>query len=701
MFGTFSGGGLGMGVAFTLEDQFTKTAREIERSMSGLEDHAEIMQQKIDRSMDQMKLGAGIAGLGAVLLAPFVLGIKHASDYEENINKVSVAFKDYAGEVKAFTDNALNNFGIDKIEASNMAATFGDMATGMGMNTENAAKMSMQLVGLAGDIASFKNIEHSQANTALSGIFTGEGESLKKLGVIMNQVNLDAYLMEQGVNKSFKDMSQTEQVMTRFNYVMDRSKNSIGDFGRTADGFANQKRVFDGSIKEMSATLGEILLPIAADVFGVLGKGLKTLNSFAQSTFGRSVLIFVASLGGFLLVGGLALVLMGGMKFAAYKLAGAFGDATRAIIVKTIATQGLTAGLRAMAVAAWASIGPLVLIVAGTLAVGYAIYKIGSYFGVWEKFGAIIEAVGEIWNSFDSESGMFSISENLANKLEQWGLLDFVVELGTWVVRVKSFLIGLKEGMSSGFDVLSPIFERIFGKGVELFGKLWDIAKGVLNIFLEFSGVKAIVTFIMEKIFGIKGGLDDWKDVGRFVIDLMVFGFRAWLFLIELVIDAIIGVVDGFIWLLDWIDQGMDKLTQWGASAYEAGVNFVKNMWGGIKSIWSDVVSWVKTVASELFAPIAAPMAWIAGKVGGAWDSLFGDDEPDTPTPGNSPPVGSPIPGPTFGHHSNTSKSPVFVNNNVPKQDQAPIHNNITVQMDKEQISAIIKEEMELQESRK
>ena len=64
-----------------------------------------------------------------------------------------------------------------------MASTFGDMATSMGLSTEQAAQMSTTLVGLAGDLASFKNIGIDQAQTALAGIFTGETESLEAAGV--------------------------------------------------------------------------------------------------------------------------------------------------------------------------------------------------------------------------------------------------------------------------------------------------------------------------------------------------------------------------------------------------------------------------------------------------------------------------------------------------------------------------------------
>ena len=92
--------------------------------------------------------------------APLVLAggaaIKLASDFNESMNKVEVSFKSSAAEVQAFAKTTLTSFGIAEGTALDMAALFGDMATGMGVATSDAAKLSTSLVGLAGDLASFK-----------------------------------------------------------------------------------------------------------------------------------------------------------------------------------------------------------------------------------------------------------------------------------------------------------------------------------------------------------------------------------------------------------------------------------------------------------------------------------------------------------------------------------------------------------------
>lgn len=83
---------------------------------------------------------------------------KAASDYEENLNKIDVAFGKSGSSVKKWADDATTQFGMSKNQALESAAQFGDMSTSMGLSQEKAAKMSKSLTGLSGDLASFKTL---------------------------------------------------------------------------------------------------------------------------------------------------------------------------------------------------------------------------------------------------------------------------------------------------------------------------------------------------------------------------------------------------------------------------------------------------------------------------------------------------------------------------------------------------------------
>lgn len=727
--GTFSGGGLGMGVAFVLEDYFSKTADTIERRMGQLGGYTEQMADRINRAQDQMKIGAGMMAVGAAILAPFVSGIKNASDLEENINKNRVAFGAYSAEVEAFASKSLDTFGVDKIQALDMSSLFGDMATGMGMQQDQAAKMSMSLVGLAGDLSSFKNISSEMSQTALKGIFTGETESLKGLGIIMNEANLQSFMATQGINKNFKDLSQTEKVMTRFNFVMAMSKNAVGDFARTSEGYANSKRVFEGSLKEVSATLGQILMPVVAKVFQSLSGLMKSFRAFAESPMGKSIMLTVVALGVFLVVGGLTLLLMGGMKFMAYKMAEAFGASTKAKIIETIATKGLSAGLREMGVAAWASIGPFILIAVAIAAFvfiakkawdmvadgdetmvrfGVAIFALlgtigwiigavvgirrgfqeldewkgdkGGVIGFFMRVAGVISAVSEIWQSFNGET--FTLSEELASKLEAMGILDFVLEIGTWVSRIKMFFMELVGTVQDG---IAPIREKI--------GAIWEkLVDGIGSIFEKIGGVweKLKVLFapiikmfetLMEKLGLGKGALSDWGSAGEIVgnailfilnlvvdsigvvIDTILWLADMWVTSIDYMVQGIMWIIDGIGWVVDGIVGWIDMMWSLTSLAFDVGVSFMTNIWEGLKSVWELVWAWLSDTVGAAMNMLSNPL----GAIGDGISSLFGGDSKDKPVgdgeKAQKGAAGLSTKG-TQGHHMGSSKAPVVNNNN-------------------------------------
>lgn len=132
----------------------------------------------------------------------------YASDTNEALNKVEVAFGDNNKVVEDWSKSTLTNIGLAQGTALDLAATYGDMSTSMGIGTEEAAKMSTSLVDLAGDLASFKNIGIDRVNTALNGVFTGETEALKGLGIVMTQTNLEQFAMASGALQSSVDNSK-------------------------------------------------------------------------------------------------------------------------------------------------------------------------------------------------------------------------------------------------------------------------------------------------------------------------------------------------------------------------------------------------------------------------------------------------------------------------------------------------------------
>ncbi len=201
---------------------------------------------------------------GQVITRVAALGkafVDMASDLVETEGKVEVVFGSMTSNVYKWADSSIKSMGLARQTALDSAALFGDMGTGMGLSQQRAAEMAMTLTQLGADLASFKNISGDGATTALKAIYTGETESLKKLGVVMTQANLEEFARSVGLRKKIKDMKEAEKVELRYLYVMDRTKNAQGDFLRTGGNAANQMRMHSEMLKEIQTNWGMIILP--------------------------------------------------------------------------------------------------------------------------------------------------------------------------------------------------------------------------------------------------------------------------------------------------------------------------------------------------------------------------------------------------------------------------------------------------------
>ena len=298
--------------------------------------------------------------LSLKLTAPLVLAggaaIKFASDFQESLNKVDVAFGKSSKSVKEFAKTSLKQFGIAEGSALDMAALFGDMATSMGISQNAAAGMSTQLVGLAGDLASFKNIDIEQATTALAGVFTGETESLKRLGIVMTEVNLKQFAMEKGLDGNIKKMTESEKVALRFQYILEKTANSQGDFARTGGGAANQMRIFQESLKQLAANFGQIILPAFTKILIKVNSFLEKISEM-DPTLKKVIVVFTA-------------------------MAAAIGPIL-------VALPSLAAGFTMVAGAVGALTGPIALVVGSITALSIALpdldKKLGVQTSLWTK----------------------------------------------------------------------------------------------------------------------------------------------------------------------------------------------------------------------------------------------------------------------------------------------------------------------------
>lgn len=416
------------------------------------------------------------------IVGAFAASAKAASDYSENMNKVDVAFGKSSGVVKKWAKTATTQFGLSKNAALEMTSLFGDMGTSMGLSQDKAATLSTKMAGLAGDLASFKNISVEQAQTSLEGVFTGETESLKKLGIVMTQTNLEAYAKKQG--KVYGTMSEGEKVMLRYQYVMSKTKNAQGDYARTSDGTANSLRTLKSTISNLAVAFGSILLPIITPIIQGLTKITEKFSKLPKSV--RTVIV----------VAGLVVAAVGPVLSIVGTLMSNIGHLVKGIKMVGTAMSFLAAN-------------PIILVIAAIAALVAAfvlLYKHNKKFrkfinsivsNVKEKFGAIIkwipEKVKAMVNKVKAIGSFFKSVGKALIHLFFAGLKLGFVQIPLWIWnKIKSIVSKIK-GAGSAF--------RTAGKSI--INALWDGVKSVWN------GVR---NWFSDKISWLKDKVEFWNN---------------------------------------------------------------------------------------------------------------------------------------------------------------------------------------------
>lgn len=200
--------------------------------------------------------------------------IKAASDLAESVSKAGVVFGSSIKEVQDFAATSSTAFGQSRQQALESTATFGNLFTAMGLGTETAADMSISLVKLASDLASFNNRDIEDAFTALRSGLVGEQEPLRRFGVNINEATLKAKALQLGLKVTTATLDPAIKAQAAYALIMEQTTTAQGDFARTSNQLANQQRITTAQWKDAKAAIGETLLPVMVELAHVVNETL-------------------------------------------------------------------------------------------------------------------------------------------------------------------------------------------------------------------------------------------------------------------------------------------------------------------------------------------------------------------------------------------------------------------------------------------
>lgn len=268
----------------------------VSAALDQLEDHT----NKSTDAFSRLAKAIGLVMIARKALDTIKTGIDYASDLAEVQNVVDVTFGSATEAINSWSKECLAAYGMNEVSAKRYAGTLGAMLKSSGLAGDAIVDMSKDMVGLAGDMASFYNLDLETAFEKIRSGISGETEPLKQLGINMSVANLEAYALSQGITTAYNEMSQAEQVMLRYNYLMSTTADAQGDFARTQDSYANQTRLLSESWLEFTGIMAEQLLPVLTTIVSWLNNIVAFLTENADMV--SAVLVGLATTVGILAV---------------------------------------------------------------------------------------------------------------------------------------------------------------------------------------------------------------------------------------------------------------------------------------------------------------------------------------------------------------------------------------------------------------
>ena len=164
------------------------------------------------------------------------------------------------------TASGIPSLGLDPNKLMNYQAMFAQMSSSIGVASETSLKLSNALTMIGADLASVKNMDFSKTWEDMASGLAGMSRTLDKYGVNIRNVNLQQKLNELGIKANVSALNQNAKALLRGIILLDSTRYAWGDLAQTLNQPANQLRLIQGNLQNLSRTIGNIFLPVIAKV---------------------------------------------------------------------------------------------------------------------------------------------------------------------------------------------------------------------------------------------------------------------------------------------------------------------------------------------------------------------------------------------------------------------------------------------------
>ena len=215
------------------------------------------------RSLTQAVIG--LPGLLAALSTGAIAAvarsfIQAASDADDARRQFNLVFEGVEGKAQMTADTIGKEIGRSFTDIERRLAEFGGLFDGLDFGAEATLEASAALTDLTLDFAAFKQITDDRAQDALLSGLTGEAESLKKLGVVIDETAVKQKAYALGLSESNELLSEQDKVVARAAIIMEQLASITGFAKQNGDAWSSTVSALNGAVSELRAEMGDRLI---------------------------------------------------------------------------------------------------------------------------------------------------------------------------------------------------------------------------------------------------------------------------------------------------------------------------------------------------------------------------------------------------------------------------------------------------------
>lgn len=187
------------------------------------------------------------------------------------------------------TATGRSSLGIDPERMMGYQATFGQMASSMGMDAEISLNLSQALTEIGADLAFAKNLDFEKVWDDLASGLAGVSGALDQYGVSIQNANLQQKLNELGIQANVTALNRSDQALLRAVVLLDETRYAWGNLADAINQPESQLRLIQSNFQGLSRIIGNLFLPTVGKVLPYVNAmviALQRLASWAGNLLG-------------------------------------------------------------------------------------------------------------------------------------------------------------------------------------------------------------------------------------------------------------------------------------------------------------------------------------------------------------------------------------------------------------------------------